>query len=1160
MSIKTNEREIASKLAEWINDHIKTGVYPFKEASNETGVKLDKKTRYADIVIWKNRETCEAYSYLEIKPPWNNKENLETFKEKALKLKVKYAFTWDFQSLNVYKLEGHHIKAHDSIPRPILNDINEWLRGDKQAEIKGYIYWLCEEIEKLNNTGKLSRFDPEKVYFINLIRETKNKLIPEFEKFIKDQQRKSGNKAIIDKYVIEQGISMANDEAYFRIIASQRVYGLITKIIFYLTIRRFFKDLPDLIAESELDLHTSIKHAFVKASEKDWQAVFINDPIEELGIPSTVEATLRTFFKELKIYHFVNLKEDVIGELFEEIIDPNDRHSLGQYFTREDLVDFVIATVVNEKEGVYSDPTCGSGTFLIRLYDRLKYLGRSKKHEEILSQIWGIDIGKFPAELSTVNLFRQQVSNFENFPRVLNKSIFDIYKGYISEFPPPFAGREYKKIQVPFPEITAFVGNFPFIRQELIEKKDKGFKDHLTILLAQEYLLEYSKLFELKKEVLLFLQELANYNPEKKKKWITEQVKKKGIQLKLSGQADIYSYIYIHTATLLSKNGKFAIITSNSWLDVAYGQVLKEFFLDYFKINMIVASWAEPWFEDAAVNTVITVLEKKEQHSNTNDHMVKFVKLKQKFEDLIPQRDLQLQSIKRWERIDGLIREIENVQYKKEFTKITRKISSYETAEMRVRVLSQGELINEVSDKGETSKWGKYLRAPDVYFEILETCHEKLVPFRSVADIRWGIKTGINNFFYLQPLNNSGVNTDLIKCKNAKGFEVDIESIYLKKVINSPKHIEGYIVNSEKLDIVLFVCNVSKKELKSRGHYGALEYIEWGERQVTKEGHKWSEVPSVQGRKDWYNINEEGNFEFIMPQFYDKKFVIPHLNNSAVATNNFFIVNSKDNKEIPNKEFFNSTLYYLFIEIAGRTNMGEGVLTLYGPDIDSTYLMSDQVKMNSPTKLTHNVMSIFDEIKLKNRRELDEIVLTALGLDHREWLPKIYSGLTEVVQERLELPKMRKKQKKEKEKFSYEEVKNSVIKDILSIKRTFPEGFYNVTKNQIEYDAYSCSTRDLVIESFFDQHLIKDKEGNLIFETNSEVKAEYAVILARSSRSYILKIPKDEAACKEIVLSFKNYVDELSDLLCSNAQMKLHDWPLSEKMAKEILQEENLFY
>ena len=47
-------------------------------------------------------------------------------------------------------------------------------------------------------------------------------------------------------------------------------------------------------------------------------------------------------------------------------------------------------------------------------------------------------------------------------------------------------------------------------------------------------------------------------------------------------------------------------------------------------------------------------------------------------------------------------------------------------------------------------KWGgKYLRAPDVFFTILDKGKEKLVKLSDVAEVRFGIKTGVNEFFYL---------------------------------------------------------------------------------------------------------------------------------------------------------------------------------------------------------------------------------------------------------------------------------------------------------------------------------------------------------------------------------------------------------------------------
>jgi len=828
----TNERELISKLSEWFNEHIKRNKFPFKETTNESPAKYDSKTYFGDIVLWINREARQAYSYIEIKPPFDNKEDLETFRKKAIDYGVKYCFTWDFQSFNAYELKNNKLNLHTSEPMPAMNNINDSLRGDVQATIKKYIARICDEIINLNDTGKFRQFKPDKVYFVNYIRETVNKLVPQFEKYYSDIAKDKSKRTRIISYCKEQGIALNDPAEYYKLIARQSVYSFVTKIIFYLTIRRYFNDLPDLYINDEPDLERFLKIAFAKAQEKDWQAVFEESEIEEFGIPKSCYNDLHDLFSEMKVYHFGELPEDVIGELFEEIIDPDKRHQLGQYFTNENLVDFILGFVVNKEDAFFADTTCGSGTFLIRIYDRLKHLSRQINHNQLLEKIWGFDIAKFPAELATINLFRQNVANFENFPRVRRTDIFKVNNGDAFDFPPPSANIVFKKVNVKMPEFSAIVGNFPFIRQELIEKEEKGYKLYLTKVLAKDYFLSHQKLFTTSAINDGHLDHLKKLPPEQFAKEIHRYVEKGNIQLRLSGQADIYTYIFIHTSTLLAQNGMFAIITSNSWLDVSYGSVLKEFFLDHFKIKAVIGSWAEPWFDDAAVNTVVTVLEKENSAEARGKNIAHFVKLKKKFAELIPYQDLKLESIKRWQTIDSLVDLIETAEHNPKTESVTEDISSLDDEKMRVRLVKQSFLEKELTEKGELAKWGKYLRAPDVYFELLDKCKDKLIPLKDIAEVRFGIKTGINEFFYLETPAVSYQGGDVrrtegvVYCKNARGWEGLIEEKYLRPVIKSPKESESITIDPAKLKYKIFLCNESKAELRKNGNTHALKYIE----------------------------------------------------------------------------------------------------------------------------------------------------------------------------------------------------------------------------------------------------------------------------------------------------------------------------------------------
>jgi len=113
-----------------------------------------------------------------------------------------------------------------------------------------------------------------------------------------------------------------------------------------------------------------------------------------------------------------------------------------------------------------------------------------------------------------------------------------------------------------------------------------------------------------------------------------------------------------------------------------------------------------------------------------------------------------------------------------------------------------------------------------------------LVRLGDIAEVRFGIKTGANEFFYLQPLEMSVAEvaklseenpSALVLVRNGAGWEGEIEAEFLKPVIKSPREIKTIRVRLEDLRYLVFMCHLSKEELKKQGRSLALEYITWGE-------------------------------------------------------------------------------------------------------------------------------------------------------------------------------------------------------------------------------------------------------------------------------------------------------------------------------------------
>jgi hypothetical protein len=86
---------------------------------------------------------------------------------------------------------------------------------------------------------------------------------------------------------------------------------------------------------------------------------------------------------------------------------------------------------------------------------------------------------------------------------------------------------------------------------------------------------------------------------------------------------------------------------------------------------------------------------------------------------------------------------------------------------------------------------------------------------------------------------------------------------------------------------------------------------------------------------------------------------------------------------------------------------------------------------------------------------------------------------------------------------------------------------------------------------------IKDESGNVIHSTDNHLEAEY-VLLYSKSKSLQIRIPEKNIIVETILKNYKSWLKTLQDQIEENANHKLHNWFLSEKMTNEILNEYGL--
>ncbi len=97
----------------------------------------------------------------------------------------------------------------------------------------------------------------------------------------------------------------------------------------------------------------------------------------------------------LRKYHLRGLSEDVLKSLYQELVDPETRHDLGEYYTPDWLASRMVSKLLNENpHASVLDPACGSGTFLYQaIHEKRRLLGDSQETlKHILKTVVGVDI------------------------------------------------------------------------------------------------------------------------------------------------------------------------------------------------------------------------------------------------------------------------------------------------------------------------------------------------------------------------------------------------------------------------------------------------------------------------------------------------------------------------------------------------------------------------------------------------------------------------------------------------------------------------------------------------------------------------------------------------------------------------------------------------
>ncbi len=994
MQERPTEQTYASDLKEILNSIIQEYGLPFSKAM----VEMIKEHKRADVLVYDNNNKCILI--IEVKRPSES-----PFNESVVKQAYDYSKSYSERGLRYFATHNvNHLALWDATTGvrvdqfaiTYVKELEEYLRRTEEirnsmANFMRFYVQLLQGVPPKPIESGIIEVIQSMIHGIVAQSNLAPKLITLYE--TDNDFRKDFNAWLLDKGWESPRGSRQKLEEYCTILAKQFLYLFTNKVLFYNVLRgKYHSGMPQFLLPAGINASSFYDFAntfFTRAKDVsgDYETIFETNFIDSLPLTDDTAILLVRLLEYLNTLDYSTIKYDTIGKVFEQIIPQNERHVLGQYFTRSDIVDLILGFCVKYPKSLVFDPACGSGTFLVRAYYRIKYLEGKKRHRELLSQIWGDDIDKFPAHLSTINLAIRDLGVKENYPNIVYGDFFDIEGprtavhigmnstlteyGFEEESAPKVSvkGLDKRSLVKQIPIMTAVVGNPPYTRQEELGDDVFGteYKGKLTKRIKEDF----------------------------------------GVEIPL--RAGIYAYFFIHGAKFLDLNGRLGFVSLRQWLDTGYGQHLKKFLLDHFRIIAIIESSRgdDRWFPDAQMLPCIVILEQCSSQTDRKNNITKFVRINCKLAEIIPpiqdERSMT-QEIYRWERVDEFVDLIENAGKKLsmhsiQYTKKT--ISLYEDAKYRIVGVKQGDLENDL-------KWGKYLSAPSIFFSILQKGKHLFCALDTQAEIIFGIKTGANELFCVPNKHfriEETANKLKLQSRATSTTEYEVEKEFVKPVVVKIKKHRKIELNES--DGYLLMVNEPKSKLRGKG---VLKYINYGETKpitLTRGRDKGSQITgyhnisSVRGHRPyWYSLGHRSPPSLIFPSIFWGRFVVFYNKIKAYPTNAFFEIHPyrKENTKVL-AALLNSTLTALIAEFSGRyiENRDKTIsnqimvyevseLPIIDPDKISDSLRTKlEAALDKISKTEIGLRALFDPKDITDKEELDTIIFSdILGMSKKQ--------------------------------------------------------------------------------------------------------------------------------------------------------------------------------
>jgi methylase of polypeptide subunit release factors len=1122
-------------------------------------------------------------------------EVVQDAQKKALRAGVKFFFTWNVNECVLWETAtagaGLKDRAYERWSVAAITQRAQLDAAPVQATIHEWLVKFLHDAARILKAGKVGGGRTPDIKFVEALEsaltvpirhthEALGKLYLSNHVFKRD----------LDQWMLSLGWTIVSDaEGLHELMERAAKFGcylFVNKLVFHeALLKKYGQSLAPLNAPPDImtgdDLQMRLQHFFADARQVtgDYETIFGDNP-KDMGrrIPFYADAAVqgwRSLIDQIHEFDFSKLDYEVVGSIFERLIGPEERHKYGQFYTRVEVVDLINSFCIQTGDAKVLDPACGGGTFLVRAYARKRVLAESRNHRDLLTDIYGTDVSQFAAHLTTMNLATRDLVEDENYPRVGRSDFFDVlpdspFVKLPQKLKSHGLGIKYQDIKIP--PLDAVIANPPYVRQEDIPKAKKKPKQGGPERGTKEF---YS----------LRVASLTG--------------------AKLSGRSDLHCYFWPHAASFLKQGGMLGFITSSQWLDVEYGFHLQRWLLKNFEVLAVLESPVEPWFVGARVATAVTIARRCDNADQRNANTVRFVQLRTPLAELLENDGTTLGSVLAADTLrEEILQLTEDVSHKRyrarlinqgelwregvELGRIMRGEDDEDLDEEGVREESENQNPSPAGDYFG-GKWSLYLRAPDLWFELQERFSDSFVPLGQLANIRRGITSGKDGFFFpvdvtakcLESLSDPvafehefGVARNLVADGQVKlvmagekrGQLHAIESEYLEPEVHSLMDVDSFVVDASQCSKLIFLAPSAAK-LKPH----AKAYVKWAEAQGLHRNPTCESRETDESR--WYDLSRLPRPNVILPKIQQYR-LIAFLNPENFYQNSSLLglYGLSDLDADYFAGILNSTFGVLprILYARGLGNEGNSQLDVYSAKmllVATTPSKSAKAKVGSAFKLmtTRKALSFISERRMRqvafdrvgkhaelanlndlceldmpDRRALDHTVLEQLGIktkkERDEWVNRLYEYLRQFFEEarrKEELAIVNKNVTKRKGAVSPQDLATQISTELNAKEPLLFRSYKDFFKQSGVGDSWIAREvpPEGVPELHVDMHdvgirFMRGKKQIEFVSLPSEAHAALAVLAIQEMRRETVQLPRHEPPCVSLLNDYKTFLEK----------------------------------